>query len=142
MSDPSEALQVAQFNALVNDAALMALLAAPGVWDTINPDAPFPYVQIGESQVLGDDTDGCGDGSEVITRTHAYTRGGADDAPDGLPPLKKIAAEVRRILKAEFALAGFTVTVVEYVQTQFLRDPDGQTMHAVIEHRYLIDHAT
>ncbi len=134
MSDPSYLLQVAQRDALLGDSALVALVTAPGVYDQPKPDAEFPFVQIGESQVLENDTEDCGDGSEVFTRTHVWSR------DIGLVEVKKIAAEVRRVLKTAPPLSGFNVSVVQYVQTQFLRDPDGQTQHAVVEHRYLITH--
>jgi hypothetical protein len=52
-----------------------------------------------------------------------------------------MAAAIRGALKATpLVLTGFVVTVTEYVQTIFLRDPDGLTRHARVEFRFLITH--
>lgn len=135
MSDPALALQASQVSALKGDSALTALITQR-VYDEV-PEAPtFPYVVVGDVQVLGQDTEDCGDGSEVFSRVHVWSRA------VGFPETKRIAAEVRRVLKVTPTLSGFTVTVVEFVQTQFLNDPDGLTRHAVIEHRYLITHSS
>jgi hypothetical protein len=135
VSDPSYALQVAMVTALKADNALAAFVGVR-IYDDPPASATFPYVQVGEGQVVGDDTEDCGDGSEVFIRTHAWSRAA------GFPEVKRIAAEVRRVLKVAPSLSGFDVTVVEFVQSQFLRDPDGLTRHAVVEHRYLITHTS
>jgi hypothetical protein len=44
------------------------------------------------------------------------------------------------VLKTYPVLDGFEVTVADFVQAQYLRDPDGKTRHAVIEFRFLISH--
>lgn len=136
MSDPSYALQVAQVAALKADTALQALIGnPPRVYDRVTADAVFPYVQVGgDGQVLEDDAEDCADGSEVYTRTHVWSRA------TGFPEAKKIAAEVRRVLKAALPLDGFTISVFQFVQSTPLRDPDGQTLHVIVEHRYLITH--
>lgn len=138
MSDPSDLLQAAQFAALQADTALLALLPAgkQAIRDSVPADQEFPYVQIGESQVLEQDTEDCGDGSEIFTRTHVWSRA------IGLTEVKLIAAEVRRVLKFAPTLVGFNVSVGQFVQTQPIRDPDGLTLHAIVEHRYLITHTS
>lgn len=131
MSDPALPLQ----------AALLASLKSSGgvgtddrVYDSIPKNADFPYVVVGDDQVIGDDTD-CGDGSEVICRIHGWSRA------VGYPEVKAIAANIRqRVMSTNFALTGFTVDVVEFLQTQFLKDPDGLTRHSVTEFRFLIQH--
>lgn len=137
MSDPSLALQGAIVSALKNDATLSTLLAQR-VYDAVPPVPTFPYISVGDGQVLGDDTEDCGDGSEVHLQIDAWSRA------VGYPEVKQIAAAIRSALKTTPitvpTLSGFTVSVVEYVQTQFLRDPDGLTRHAAITFRYLIRH--
>lgn len=130
MSDPSLALQGAIVAALKGNAV--------GVADRVYDEAPtaptFPYVTVGDDQVIGDD-DECGDNSEVFVRIHGWSRA------TGYPEVKAIAALIRSTVKgATFALTGFTVVVTEFQQTQFLQDPDGLTRHSVTEFRFLITH--
>lgn len=131
MSDPSLLLQRAIYEILTDGSPQ----PIERVYDHIPPNPAFPYVTIGEGQVLADDTEDCGDGSEVFVSIHAWSRA------VGFPEVKALAGQVRTLLRTTSpVLAGFTVSVAEYVQTQFLRDPDGKTQHAVVEFRYLITH--
>lgn len=129
MTEPSLALQ---------GAIVAALKAAPPVcggrvFDSVPAGAEFPYVSLGEAEVLGDDN-ACWAASDVTVRVHVWSRA------VGFPEAKGIAAEVRARCVAEFPLDGFVVTSAEHVQTRHLRDPDGLTSHAVVELRYLVDH--
>lgn len=132
MSDPALALQGAIY-ALLNDPSPPLVQR---VYDSVPDNPTFPYVTIGECQVIGDDTEDCGDGSEVIVQIHAWSR------KEGFPEVKALAAAIRTTLgNASYSLSGFTVSVVEFQQMRFLRDPDGITSHAVVEFRYLITHS-
>lgn len=135
MSDPSLLLQGAIVALLKGDVALTALVAQR-VYDAVPSSPTFPYVTIGDGQVLGDDTEDCGDGSEINLQIDAWSRA------VGYPEVKQIAAAIRAALKNYPTLSGFQVSVVEFLQTQFLRDPDGLTRHAAIQFRYLITHAS
>lgn len=133
MSDPSLVLQ----------AALVAVLknadVVPGkrVYDAIPPNPTFPYVTLGDDQVVGDDEE-CGQNSEVFVRIHGWSR----PATPGYVEVKGIAIAIRNAVSAaNFTLSGFTVVVVEFIQHQYLQDPDGQTRHSVSEFRFLITHA-
>lgn len=131
MSDPSLALQSALVTTLK---ASGGVGTAARVYDTVPEGAVFPYVQIGDDQIIGDDVD-CAELSEVFTRIHVWSRA------VGFPETKTIAGAIRARLRAvPLTLTGFTVTEVEFVQIQYLRDPDGLTRHAVIEIRFLIQH--
>lgn len=131
MSDPALALQGAIY-ALLNDPSPPLVQR---VYDKVPANPVFPYVTIGEAQVIGDDTEDCGDLSEVIISIHAWSRA------EGYPEVKRLAGAIRTTLRnASYSLSGFTVTVVEFQQARFLRDPDGLTSHAVVEFRYLIAH--
>lgn len=142
MSDPSLALQGAIVATLKGNGALPPVVAAR-VYDEVPAEkervdktgAAFPYVTVGDGQVLGDDTEDCGDGSEVFVQIDAWSRA------VGYPEVKAIAAAIRTALKALPTLSGFDVSVVEFQQCQFLRDPDGKTRHAALQFRYLITHA-
>jgi hypothetical protein len=135
VSDPALALQ----GAIVTE-----LKATGGVGTGVRvydePPPPdiltFPYVQIGDDQVIGDDVE-CAELSEVFTRIHVWSRSPAG----GFVEAKTIATAIRaRIRSTTFSLSGFTVDEVQFVQTQYLRDPDGITRHAVIEIRFFIQH--
>lgn len=133
MSDPSLLLQKKIVDLLKESGALPDVVAGR-VFDEPPTVALFPYVTVGDGQVLGDDTDGCGDASEVIVQVDAWSRA------VGYPEVKGIAAAIRGKLKTVPVISGFVVTVVEFQQCQFLRDPDGKTRHAAIQFRYLITH--
>lgn len=135
MSDPSLVLQGAIVSLLRDDQAIIAL-AGTRVYDEV-PDAPtFPYVTVGDGQVLGNDIEDCGEGSEVNLQVDVWSRA------VGYPEVKRIAAAIRAALKAIPTLTGFNVSVVEFLQVRFLRDPDGKTRHAALQFRYLIRHQT
>lgn len=143
MSDPSLPLQGAIVAALKANGALPDVVGKR-VYDQPPDDkvaktksgALFPYITVGDGQVLGDDTEDCGDGSEVFVQIDAWSR-----AP-GYPEVKQISAAIRAALKPVPILAGFTVDVVEFQSCQYLRDPDGLTRHAAITFRYLITHSS
>lgn len=125
---------------LLQGAIVSALKAAPAVaggriYDRVPPDPVFPYVTVGEGDTVGDDNS-CADASECNVQMHCWSRA------VGMPEVKGIAALVRARCKAHFTLSGFQVTVVEYLTTRYLHDPDGLTEHAVVEFRYQIDHDT
>lgn len=135
MSDPSLALQGALAAKIKGSTGGGDLGVADRVYDKV-PDKPtFPYVRIGDDQVVGDDDD-CEELSEVFTRIHVWSQAG------GKPEAKRIAGLIRsRLRTATFTLAGYTVDNIEFVQTIYLDDADGLSVHAVIELRFLITHA-
>lgn len=137
MSDPSFALQVANVGILRGNSGVTDLVGER-VYDSVPEKPTFPYLTLGESHVLGDDSEDCGDASEVFAQLHAWSQ----SVKGGFTEVKRIASAVRSAMKIPPALDGFTVTVIEYVQTQYLRDPDGITRHAMIEYRYLISHTS
>lgn len=133
MSDPSLVLQGAVV-ALLKVA--MPPVVGGRVFDAVPPSPGFPYVSVGDGQVLGDDTEDCGDGSEVNLQVDAWSRA------VGYPEVKTIAAAIRTALKTIPTLTGFVVSVVEFQQCVYLRDPDGLTRHAALQFRYLITHTS
>jgi hypothetical protein len=133
MSDPSLLLQGAVFAALRANGALPAVVAGR-IYDEVPPVPTFPYVTVGDGQIIGDDTEDCGDGSEIFIQVDAWSRA------VGYPEVKSIAAAIRTALKIPIALSGFEVSVIQFQQCQYLRDPDGKTRHAAIQFRYLITH--
>lgn len=128
MSDPSLALQGAIHTALSG-----ALMPVP-VYDRPPETAAYPFVRIGEDQVI-DDGNTCADAWEAFVTVHVWSQ------EVGMPRAKTIAGQVRDALAAVLDVPGFTAIVGEHRDTRYLNDPDGLTTHAVLTFRYLIDPA-
>ncbi len=120
-------LQRAQFAAL-SAAQLRA-------YDTPPADAEFPYVTIGDEQIV-DDGSACGAAWEVFADVHVWSRAVSGSRSE----LKTLMAQIEPLLGG-LSLPGFRV-VVQHLQTaRALNDPDGLTKHGVMTFRYLIDPA-
>lgn len=132
MSDPSDLLQAAIKTRLAAAPAVAALVVER-IFDDIPEDAEFPYLVIGDAQVVGDDDD-CADASILTVQIHTWSR------DPGWPQTNEMLAAVRGAMKADFTIAGFDVVDQTFEQTQRLRDPDGKTRHGVFEYRFLIQH--
>lgn len=131
MADPSLALQ----GAIVSALKAAPAVAGGRVYDRVPGNPTFPYVTVGEGQTIGDDNS-CFEASECIASVDVWSRA------VGLPEAKGLFATVRDRLTTEFTLAGFKVTVAEFVTARNLNDPDGITTRVAAEFRYLIDHDT
>lgn len=131
MSDPSLELQAAIVAALKSPAALPAAVGGR-VYDQVPDLATYPYVTLGDCQVLPDKAGGI-DGVEVFSQIDVWTR------TVGYVETKQIAkAVVAKLDDQALAVAGFDVIVFELQGVQYLRDPDGLTRHAAITFRSLI----
>ena len=141
MSDPSLALQNAMETALRASPALAEAMGGRVRLYTLsaNDNAPYPYIVIGEDQVIGDETE-CAASSEAFTTVHVWSRV-EDDVSASRAQAKTIAGIVRTILNVALPLAGFVVTDWRFETARHLTDPDQRTAHSVVEHRYLIDPA-
>lgn len=133
MNDPSLELQI----------ALVALLKTPGalpvavgdrVYDKVPLNAAYPYISLGEGQVLPDKAD-CIDGAEVFVQIDVWSRG------ENFGEAKTIGKGVIAALddqEDQISVEGFVVIVFELQSVQYLRDPDGLTRHGAITFRALI----
>lgn len=141
MSDPSLALQNAMEAALRASPALAEAMGGRVRLYTLSAgdNAPFPYIVIGEDQIVGDETE-CAASSEAFTTVHVWSRV-EDDVSASRAQAKAIAALVRATLNAPLPLVGFVTTEWRFETARHLTDPDQRTAHSVVEHRYLIDPA-
>lgn len=142
MSDPALPLQEAIENALRGSADLkdaMGLTAVRLYTMTAPNEAPFPYLIIGEDQVLDDSTE-CVESSEVITTVHVFSRV-KEGVATSRQEAKRIAGLVRSILKGLPSVEGFDIVLADFESARHLTDEDGLTAHAVISHRFLLDPA-
>lgn len=135
MSDPSLELQGAIVTALKSAGALPVVVNGR-VYDEI-PTAPvFPYVSLGDGQVLPDKA-ACIDGVEVFLQIDVWSR------KVGYVECKTIGkAVVAKLDDQPLTVAGFDVIVFEIQDIRYLRDPDGLTRHGVITFRSLIQTAS
>lgn len=141
MSDPSLALQTAVEAALRGSADLaQAMEGRVRLYPLAPPnDAPFPYLTIGEDQIIGDETE-CSASSEAYTTIHVWTRLDGD-VSESRAQAKRIGAVVRAVINRRLSVAGFDVVECEFRSARHLTDPDRRTAHTVIEHRLLLDPA-
>lgn len=132
MSDPSLALQDALIIALRTSGALPPAVGKR-VYDDVPATPTFPYVSLGDGQVLPDKAD-CVDGTEIFPQIDVWSR------TVGFVECKQIArAIVAKLDDQALDVAGFRVNVFELQDTQYLRDPDGKTRHAAITFRALLE---
>lgn len=128
MSDSSYEVQEAIVAAVKADATLTSLIAGR-IYDRVPPAASFPYISIGEDQVLPDLAQ-CYDGADVVSTLHAWSRA------IGYGEVKRVAAALEKALTAAtFTLTGFRLVDKFFESTRYMRDPDGLTSHAVVTFR-------
>lgn len=132
MSHPAHALQAGVVAALKAHAPLTALVGAR-IYDRIPAGPVFPYLTIGEDQILDDGTT-CDEAWECFVTVHGWSR------TVGKVELKLVMAAAMAALGTVEA-SGFIVTERQPREVRYLRDPDGLTEHAVATYRYLIDPA-
>lgn len=133
MSEPSLELQGAIVAALKADAGLTALIAGR-VFDRTDPTAAFPYVVVGDDQVISAHAD-CLDGStEVFASLHAWSR------KPGKVEAKRVAGAVVDALNQKpLTVNGYRLVSIEHDTTQHMADPDGITSHSVIVFHAFVD---
>lgn len=129
----SLALQGAIVAALKADADVAALVGAR-VFDVVTPGADYPYISLGEDQVLPDGGD-CFDAYDIRSTIHLWSR------TVGFPEVKRLAAAVDAVLGSDLVVPGHHVIECGLTDTRFLRDPDGLTSHAVLSLQTLIETA-
>lgn len=142
----ANAIQVSIYQALVNNAALDALLAraigmsSPAIYDKVTQPADtgnnsaFPYVTIGDDLIRQWDTDDS-QGAEGEITIHAWSR------KDGRREAKEVLAAVYDALaRAELTVSGHEFVGIEFEQEgPVVLDPDGETYHGTAQYRIYID---
>lgn len=126
----------AQLQAAVYAALSGASVASGRVYDRVPETAAFPYVTIGDEQVVDDSSD-CQKGWEVFLDIHCWSRPSAGSKAE----VKALAASVVDVVEAITTISGFTLVQILHETSRFLRDPDGLTEHGICTFRALIDPA-
>ncbi|HSZ73802.1 MAG TPA: DUF3168 domain-containing protein [Rhizomicrobium sp.] len=134
MSSASWALQQAIFAELAASSDLQALVGdPPRIFDAVPREAAFPYVIVGDDQV-SDWSTATESGSEHLIAIHVWSRAG------GRKEAKAIADVVRaRLDGAALTLTGQTLIDILYQGEETARETDGETFHAAIRFRAVIE---
>jgi Protein of unknown function (DUF3168) len=122
-------LRAAIHDALTADAALVALLGGPKVYDEAPHSAAFPYVTMGEARV-SDFSSGSEPGEEHHMTLHGWSRQG------GHREAHMIAGALLQALDdAPLALSGHTLVNFRFTTADVRREADGRTYHALVRFR-------
>ena len=125
----SAALRAAVHAALTADAAIIAALGGPKVYDEPPREAAFPYVTLGETRVA-DFSAGSEPTLEHQLTLHAWSRQG------GHREAHVIAGALLQALDdAPLALAGHRLVNFRFATADVRREADGRTYHALVRFR-------
>lgn len=127
MSDATLPLQAALVNRLQEDTAVKAIINRR-VYDAVPKAAVMPYVSFGPWQVDPEIAQEY-EGSDNFIQIDGWAAG-----PQSVE-VKRLGKAIRDALVAPLAVEGNRVIVFQVERTQYLRDPDGITQHAVISIR-------
>ena len=123
MIDPSYPLQKAVYDTLIDSGVV-----AGKVYHTVPDGTALPYCYIGDDIIQAEYEAGRWSRCTVIVDVFAATK----------PQCKLIAGQVREALDIDLEIEGFVVAEAYYMGTQYVREPNGLTSHAVIELEYLL----
>ena len=103
------------------------------VYDNPPPEPIFPYITIGDDQVI-DDSGECGASFEVFEDVHIWDRPKAKSKAAVKELRKEVVAAVLAITSIE---DDYALVSVSLESARSLRDPDGLTEHGVLTFRFL-----
>lgn len=151
MAFPAEELQRAIYETLARNAALVALIPPPNakspprIYDEVPANVQFPYVVIGDDQLVDDTASGAS--WEATSTIHIFTRPSDAAAVRGKREAKKIASAIIDALgPATLRFDGFVHRTSDEFETnfqssRFFYEPDRLTVHGVLVFGFLIDQA-
>lgn len=131
-TDPALPLQKAIVAALKADSGVAAICNGR-IYDGVPTNATKPYVSFGPFQMLPEHGD-CLEGGESFVQIDAWCSG-----PDTVQSKQLGAAIAKALDEATLTLDGNRLVGLVVAQTQYLRDPDGITAHAVVQLQALTD---
>jgi len=131
LSDPSLELQAALVGKLKADPGVQAVVGQR-IYDEVPAHPTFPYISLGDNQVLPDDAD-CIDGTEIFWQLDGWAR------DPTFPMPKQISKAVVACLhNQELIVSNYAAVVVEISTLNYLHDPDGITRHVAMTFRFLL----
>lgn len=129
--DGSNELLIAIRDELLSVPELVALVDGR-IYDRPMQEVTFPYVQLGETQVLPFNAI-CVRGTSIYVTLHTWAREGwAGDIVRQMSALIVPALDLNKTLDLG---PDHVCQLIEYQDTRVFRDPDGTTRHGVIEFR-------
>jgi hypothetical protein len=129
MSSAAFALQKAIFETLTNDAATLAALGGPRIYDDAPARVQFPFVTFGQSTAR-DWSTGSDDGYEHLITLNVWSRA------RGSKEAQVVLAAVRAALHdQDLAVSGHHLVNLRHEHSEVRRDGDGETFHGVARFR-------
>ena len=122
-------LQQAVYGALSGNAALVALLGGPRIYDDVPHAAAYPFVSLGQTSSTDWGTS-TGDGEEHIVTLHVWSSfGGRSEA-------QLIMGAIRDVLHTvHLTLTGHTLVNLRQQFSDVRREADGITIHGLVRYR-------
>ena len=129
MPSASWALQQAVFAALAEDAALLALLGGPRIYDDVPQGTAFPYVTFALSQVR-DWSTSTEAGAEHTLTLHVWSQA------KGRKETHEIMSALGSALHEQpLSLTGHRLINLRLEQSDARRETDGETYHGIVRFR-------
>jgi hypothetical protein len=125
-----------QLQKALYDALTGAGVASGRVYDRVPDNPVFPYVTIGDEQVI-DDGNTCQDGWEVYPTVHVWGR----DPSGSRASVKAMMAQAVTAVLSITSVTGFVLVASQLQDSRVDRDPDGLTDHAVATFKFILDPA-
>ncbi|MBN8919529.1 MAG: DUF3168 domain-containing protein [Rhizobiales bacterium] len=135
MSIAAAALRAAIHDALREDAALVAMLGGPNVYDEVPRGAAFPHVAIGEARFSPLGADGP-PGEEHQLTLHVWSRQG------GHREAHLVTGAVMQALDdADLPLEDHRLVNLRFALADVRREADGRTYHGLVRFRAVTEPA-
>jgi hypothetical protein len=132
----SAALQKAIRDALTANADLTALVPAIAIMDRTGRPERFPCIILGEGQEVNADLMLDGDQLRAFVTLHVWSRDGS------LVGVQQITRAIRSALKHGMGTLELGIMLdLRFESARFVRDPDGETSHAIVTFESLIEEA-
>jgi hypothetical protein len=136
MTAASSALQQALFAALGADPRIKAALGdPPRIFDHVPRSTAFPYLVIGDD-IARDWSTTSDAGSEHLLTLHVWSRAA------GRQEARSVAgAIVAALTESNLVVAGHTLVDLRWRDSEVVREADGETLHARLRFRALLEPA-
>ncbi len=129
-------LQTALYARLTGSPAVTATIPAANIFDRADRPERMPCIVIGEGQEVADDLTFERRHTRVFATLHVWSR------EPGTAHVKQVAGAIREALNGFLpALDHGRCLDLRFDGARFLRDPDGETAHAVVTIEALIEEA-
>lgn len=133
MSIAASELQRAVYSTLAGNAALIALLGGPDVFDHTPPSATFPYVTFGQMSVFDWDT-ATETGHEVLFSLHVWSR--AKGRKEAFAIIEKVSELLN---DAALNVGAHTLICLRHQETETGYDDDVAVHHGLMRFRAVLE---